>query len=240
VSRCFALMIGVLAGLAPVLVPVLAHAQVSIDQGKSPADLFANDCATCHKGARGLANGRGSSELASFLVEHYTSSKDEAAALAAYVMSSGGGDRAPAAQGRGAKPEAQPTRAAVEEPKPVESKPGAKPSRESGKPEEHNPASARLQPPAEEQKKPGDIPSIMHEPESRQPVTIRGRRKEKEPAAAPSQPAPVATESPPAPTLEPTHAAPPPPPAQEASPSAAPANAASGEGEPAPRDNIPD
>jgi hypothetical protein len=96
------------AGLLAGLLPVMAQAQTNIDQGKSPAEIFANDCATCHKSARGLANGRGSSGLASFLVEHYTASKDQAAALAAYVMGAGGGEAAPAA--RGPKPASAPDR----------------------------------------------------------------------------------------------------------------------------------
>jgi hypothetical protein len=104
---------GVFRGIAPAiglfmgLLPAMAQAQTNIDQGKSPAEIFANDCATCHKSARGLANGRGSSGLASFLVEHYTASKDQAAALAAYVMGAGGGEAAPA---RGPKPGAAPDR----------------------------------------------------------------------------------------------------------------------------------
>lgn len=230
--RSFAVVIGALAGLAP----VLAHAQVSIDQGKSPAEMFSNDCATCHKGARGLAKGRGSSELASFLVEHYTSSKDEAASLAAYVMASGGGESPPATQGRGVKPGSPSTRAAVEEPKP-EGKPAhepGKPDREAKKPEERSPTNARLQPPAEESKKPGDIPSIMQEPGTHQPAIVRDRHRE--PVAAPAQPAPAAAEAPASP--EPEHAAA--PPAPETGAVAGPANAASGEGEPVPRDNIPD
>src|ERR1700685_2109310 len=77
------------------LFPALAHAQTNIDQGKSPAEIFSQDCATCHKSARGLANGRGNSGLASFLAELYTASKDQAAALAAYVMGAGGGDTVP-------------------------------------------------------------------------------------------------------------------------------------------------
>src|SRR5580658_2000053 len=88
--RYFAGAAGLLAGL----IPALCQAQTSIDQGKSPAEIFSNDCATCHKSARGLANGRGSSGLASFLVEHYTASKDQAASLAAYVMGAGGGEAA--------------------------------------------------------------------------------------------------------------------------------------------------
>ena len=93
-------------GLFMGLLPAMAQAQTNIDQGKSPAEIFANDCATCHKSARGLANGRGSSGLASFLVEHYTASKDQAASLAAYVMGAGGGEAAPAT--RGPKPASRP------------------------------------------------------------------------------------------------------------------------------------
>src|SRR5580693_6477902 len=98
--RCFFGSVGLFAGL----LPVLAQAQTSIDQGKSPAEMFSLDCATCHKSARGLANGRNTSDLSSFLAEHYTSGKDQAASLAAYVMGAGGGEAAPATQGRGAKP----------------------------------------------------------------------------------------------------------------------------------------
>jgi len=94
------------AALAP-----LARAQTNIDQGKSPAEIFANDCAVCHKSTRGLAAGKNSLMLSGFLREHYTASREQAAALAAYVLGAGG--NAPAAPGL--KPEA--ARAAVEEPK---------------------------------------------------------------------------------------------------------------------------
>src|SRR5258707_8428052 len=105
---------GVFRGVAPAitlfvgLLPAMAQAQTNIDQGKSPAEIFATDCATCHKSARGLANGRGSSGLASFLVEHYTASKDQAAALAASLMEASGGEAAPAT--RGPKPASAPDR----------------------------------------------------------------------------------------------------------------------------------
>jgi hypothetical protein len=72
-----------------------SHAQTNIDQGKSPAELFANDCAACHKTTRGLANGRSSLTLSIFLHEHYTASREQAASLAAYVLSSGGNAPAP-------------------------------------------------------------------------------------------------------------------------------------------------
>ena len=88
------------------------------DAGKTPAQLFASDCGICHKSPQGLAKANGPFGLESFLREHYTSSRQSAAALARYL----------AAVGEGAKP---PARAAVKrapKPKPADAKPGdAKP-----------------------------------------------------------------------------------------------------------------
>jgi mono/diheme cytochrome c family protein len=81
--------------LAALARPV-AHAQVNIDQDKTPSHIYASDCAVCHKSIRGLANGRGRTALTGYLAEHYTSSDSEAAALAAYVLSGGGGVGRPA------------------------------------------------------------------------------------------------------------------------------------------------
>jgi mono/diheme cytochrome c family protein len=124
------------AGLFVGLLPAMAQAQTNIDQGKSPAEIFATDCATCHKSARGLANGRGSSGLASFLVEHYTASKDQAAALAAYVMGAGGGEAAPAARGPKPATATDRNRASTEPP----------PTRLPGKPDQTPPAAGRQGP----------------------------------------------------------------------------------------------
>jgi hypothetical protein len=56
---------------------------------KPPAALFASDCtgAGCHKGPQGLARnaGPGGLGLAGFLREHYTNSRESAAALANYL-----------------------------------------------------------------------------------------------------------------------------------------------------------
>jgi hypothetical protein len=49
VFRRLATAIGLAAGLAAAMFPMLARAQVNIDQGKSPAEIYTNDCATCHK-----------------------------------------------------------------------------------------------------------------------------------------------------------------------------------------------
>jgi hypothetical protein len=164
---------GVFRGVAPAiglfmgLLPAMAQAQTNIDQGKSPAEIFANDCATCHKSARGLANGRGSSGLASFLVEHYTASKDQAAALAAYVMGAGGGEAAPAA--RGPKPASAPDRNRAS------AEPGAPPSRPSEKPEQVPPAAGRQGP---------------------QPATASRTRRNESPSTPPAQQPPAVVAEP--------------------------------------------
>jgi len=44
-------------GAIAVLIGGAANAQ-NLDQGKSVARLFADNCATCHRSARGLAKGR--------------------------------------------------------------------------------------------------------------------------------------------------------------------------------------
>jgi hypothetical protein len=211
-------------GLFVGLVPALAHAQTSIDQGKTPAEIFAIDCATCHKSPRGLAHGKSSSELASFLAEHYTSSKDQASALAAYVMGAGGGDAAPT-QAHGPKTPPDHTRTSVEEAKPSPSTHPAKPT-PTGKPEDVPAATAKLRP--EEEKKP---------PVATQPATAaRNRRKEPEPTPG-TQPPAIVAEPAPSTTTPVQDASPPPAPSQSAT---GPANTDSGETAPVPRDDIPD
>jgi hypothetical protein len=171
VLRSVASAVGLFVGLLPAMV----QAQTNIDQGKSPAEIFANDCATCHKSARGLANGRGSSGLASFLVEHYTASKDQAAALAAYVMGAGGGEAAPA---RGPKPGATPdrNRASAEPP----------PSRPAEKPDQAPPAAGRpgLQPATASRNRRNEPASA---PPTQQPAAV---------VAEPAPSSPSAQESP--------------------------------------------
>jgi mono/diheme cytochrome c family protein len=212
---------GVFRGVAPAiglfvgLLPAMALAQTNIDQGKSPAEIFANDCATCHKSARGLANGRGSSGLASFLVEHYTASKDQAAALAAYVMGAGGGDAVPA---RGPKPTTDRNRASTEQPKP-----SAQPGRAPGKPDQ------------DANRPPGTIPTVMQDrPGS--PAAAAGRNRRNEPVS------PSTAQPPAAVVAEPASSS---PPAQDTGPvpgpsAAVPSNTDSGDSASVPRDDIPD
>jgi mono/diheme cytochrome c family protein len=63
----------------------VAAAQGNLDQGKSGAQLYASACATCHKSPPSVSNTRWFFGLESFLREHYTSSRESAAILAAYL-----------------------------------------------------------------------------------------------------------------------------------------------------------
>ena len=117
-------------GLAIVLAPAMACAQVNIDQDKSPAQIYAGDCAACHKSIRGLANGRSASALAGFLSEHYTASAKEAAAVAAYVLASGGAvGRAAPARGQ---PDADGTGATTAPPKSRDARRSERPEEKPG------------------------------------------------------------------------------------------------------------
>ena len=95
-------------GLVALLAPAMAHAQTNLDQGKSASQIFAAACVECHKAPRGLAKGRNSAALTDFLREHYTTSRTQAAALAAYVLGGRGAEPVGgAAQGKGQKPAAE-------------------------------------------------------------------------------------------------------------------------------------
>jgi hypothetical protein len=77
--------------------PVFAQDQAPPPQGvsrgenfsaKPPAALFASDCtgSGCHKSPQGLGKNAGIGGLAGFLREHYTNSRESAAALANYLQ----------------------------------------------------------------------------------------------------------------------------------------------------------
>ena len=78
--------------LAASMLAGAASAQENLDAGKSGAQLYASNCAICHKSAQALnKSGGGLFGLDSFLREHYTSSRESAAAISAYLKSVGGG-----------------------------------------------------------------------------------------------------------------------------------------------------
>lgn len=104
----------------------VAGAQENLDQGKTPAQLFASNCSICHKSPQGLAKAGGILGLDSFLREHYTASKESAGALAAYLKSM---DTGPAAPGRATKRSAKGDEKAKSDEK---KKAGAKGSEQKG------------------------------------------------------------------------------------------------------------
>jgi hypothetical protein len=110
------------------------------DAGKTGPQLFASDCAACHKSPGGLAKGKDRGALTSFLVEHYTSRRESAQLLAAYLLGAGPGDAKPDRGDAPGGPKAKPRRSERDEepkgdPKP-EPKPRAEPVRRAEEPAE--------------------------------------------------------------------------------------------------------
>lgn len=130
----------VLALLALALSAPQADAQENLDAGKSPAQLFASDCSLCHKSSRGLSKSGGLFGLTGFLREHYTASRETAAALAAYLQQIDAERPAEKPrQARRSKPASKPKDAD----KPGESKAGEKKTEEAKKPAEATPAETK-------------------------------------------------------------------------------------------------
>jgi hypothetical protein len=103
---------------------VPAGAQENLDSGKSAAQLFASDCAICHKTPQSLKHA-GAPNLVEFLRQHYAASRESATAIAAYL---GKGLAAPA---RAAKPSAKGDGAKASEKKPAAAKPSVAKSRDA-------------------------------------------------------------------------------------------------------------
>jgi|SRR5215471_10196597 len=62
-----------------------AGAQGNLDQSKTAAQLYASNCATCHESLASVRNTKSFFELERFLSQHYTSNRESAANLAAYL-----------------------------------------------------------------------------------------------------------------------------------------------------------
>src|SRR5262245_58873936 len=75
--------------------------------------LFQADCTGggCHKGPQGLAKGQSQGSLAGFLREHYTNSRESAAALSAFLLKQPAGPAQPSPRAANAR-EAAPSAAA--------------------------------------------------------------------------------------------------------------------------------
>lgn len=173
---------------------------------KPPAQLFASDCtgAGCHKSPQGLAKNQGIG-LAGFLREHYTNSRESAAAIAAYLTKLPGAPEpkearkprggklpeSPAASGPAGWFGSAPSQAAAPaKPAPKEKEerasrqhPNAKPSRTAARPDEPAPGAVQRH----ELEQGGDTPKpAVRErvPRNRHPAAT---------AAAPAEPAASAT-----------------------------------------------
>jgi mono/diheme cytochrome c family protein len=119
------------AGFALVALSGAANAQEDLDRGKTGAQLFASDCAICHKSAQKLRTDAGGLfGLSGFLREHYTSSRQSASEIAAYLESMHREPAGPRAHSRSAgEPKAHRTKSADKKTaggKAAEAKPPAK------------------------------------------------------------------------------------------------------------------
>jgi len=94
------IVIALALGAVAVLGSTAGYAQ-NLDQGKSATRLFADNCASCHRSARGLAKGRFRLTLYLFLQNHYATNASSAWTLASYLESVEGPQRP---SGAGAAP----------------------------------------------------------------------------------------------------------------------------------------
>jgi len=94
---------------------------------KPAPQLFASDCtgAGCHKGPQGLGKGQSQGSLAGFLREHYTNSRESAAAIASYLSKLPNAPEPSEARTPRAPPTARSSRAAA---RPEEEAPAAAPA----------------------------------------------------------------------------------------------------------------
>lgn len=160
--RCNILVAGVLVvlGVTP------AWAQENVEAGKTPAQLYASDCAICHKTPQGLTRGGGIFGLTSFLREHYTASRESAAAIAQYLKTVDQGPAAPAAAHKRASPRP--------------GKKNEKPKSERGKSGENKSGENKSG-----EKKPADVKPAEAKPAENKPAEIKPAQAA--PEAKPSQ-----------------------------------------------------
>lgn len=184
-----------LSGLA-LCVAGVAGAQENLDSGKTPAQLFASDCAICHKTPQGLAKSGGVFGLDSFLRQHYTASRETAAAIAAFLKAAGDAPAAPARKAvkratkgddKAKAGEKKSTDSKGAETKPADSKPGetkpadAKPA--DTKPSETKPAETKPAEAKPVEAKPAEAKPAEAKPAEAKPA--EARPLEAKPAQAP-------------------------------------------------------
>ena len=165
-GRCFFVFAVAAGGVAP------AWAQdgpQNLDAGKSAAQIFTSDCQLCHKSPQGLASKAGILGVESFLREHYTSSRESAAALAGYLKAAGDAPAAANARAKG-KPSAKGEAKRPDATKLDEKKPG-----EEKKPAEAKPDAAKTEtkPESKPETKPAETKPAEAKPVEAKPVEVK-------------------------------------------------------------------
>ena len=135
--------IGLAAGLLALALAAPAAAQENLDSGKTGAQLYAADCAICHKSAQALKKSGGIFGLSSFLREHYTASRESAAAIASYLDSVAVRRRRKSLP---APPSARPR--ATRKPRPMRKRPSLNPATPNPKSRTKRTSPARPKPPS--------------------------------------------------------------------------------------------
>lgn len=161
-----------MAGMAILASVTSTRAQEILGQGKTAPQLFASDCAICHKSPQGLVKNDRLFGVQNFLREHYTASRESAALLARYLDSVAEPPAQAKPARRARKPDSKPA-GATPEVKPVATKPEpasvAKPEAASAPKVEAKPEAKPVEvkteskPEAEPETKPGPKPEAKPE-----------------------------------------------------------------------------
>jgi len=156
-NRGFRLAVAVLA--LALAAPV--GAQENLDSGKSGAQLYASDCAICHKSPQGLAKAGGLFGLSGFLQQHYTASRESATVIAKYLESFGNAPAPAKRVGKRKGKSKSDEKAKADEKKPETAKPSE--AKTNGKP-----AGSKTTEPKNSESKSGDAkPSKPKEAEAK-------------------------------------------------------------------------
>ena len=170
-------VVALLAGLAA----TGAYGQQDLDAGKTGPQLFAQDCAACHRSPQGLSKTLSGGSLVSFLRQHYTSSSTSAGVVAGYLLGAG-------ANVRGERQKGQPAEEAKQSGQPRERSKPARPGETTPIPPAPVPSAGQPAPAPRQQHeriaRPTDVTVDRHG----QPSRKSRRPRPGEPTAAPATP----------------------------------------------------
>ena len=181
--------IGLAAGLLALAAP--AAAQENLDSGKTGAQLYAADCAICHKSPQALKKSGGIFGLSSFLREHYTASRESAAAIASYLDSVGSPPAQKKAAGATKRTAKSDEKAKADEKKAKPKSGDAKSEKpdKKDKPSEAKTSEPKSESKSESKSEPKSEPkgeAKSSEPKSGEAKPAEAKTKDSKPAAAPA------------------------------------------------------